>query len=70
MRYANPNGFPLVLTGEIAKCDVSLFLNELSESEIVTLRAPTSRIDGDVNDWTGCFERKDAINKEANNNLM
>ncbi|MBK9442039.1 MAG: hypothetical protein IPN53_12290 [Comamonadaceae bacterium] len=58
MRFAEHNGSPLVLTADIAKRDIALFTNERSESEAVLMRPPAARIDGDVSDWTECYQRK------------
>lgn len=58
MRFADHNGSPLVLTADIAKRDIALFTNERSESEAVLMRPPAARIDGDVSDWSACYERK------------
>lgn len=61
MRFAEHNGSPLVLTADIAKCDIALFTNERSESEAVLMRPPAARIDGDVSDWTACCERQQKV---------
>lgn len=58
MRFAENNGSPLVLTGDVAKRDIALFTNERSESEAVLMRPPAARIDGDVSDWNACYQRK------------
>ena len=58
MRFADINGSPLVLTADVAKRDIVLFTNERSESEAVLMRSPAARIDGDVSDWTACYQRK------------
>lgn len=58
MRFADDNGSPLVLTADVAKGDIALFTNERSESEVVLMRPPAARIDGDVTDWTACYLRQ------------
>lgn len=58
MRFADRNGSPLVLTAEVPKRDIALFTSERSESEAVLMRQPAARIDGDVSDWTACYQRK------------
>ncbi len=60
MRFADDNGSPLVLTADVAKSDIALFTNDRSESEAVLMRPPAARIDGDVSDWTTCYQRKQA----------
>lgn len=65
MRFADQNGSPLVLTADIAKRDIALFTNDRSESEAVLMRPPAARIDGDVSDWTACYQREqDAKNSD------
>ena len=65
MRFADRNGSPLVLTADIAKRDIALFTNDRKESEAVLMRPPAARIDGDVSDWTACYQRKqDAMNSD------
>ena len=58
MRFADCNGSPLLLAADIAKSDIALFTNSRSESEVVLMRPPAVRIDGDINDWTVCYQRK------------
>lgn len=58
MRFADHNGSPLVLAADVAKSDIALFTNDRSESEAVLMRSPDARIDGDVSDWSACYERK------------
>ena len=58
MRFADDNGSPLVLTADVAKGNIALFTNERSESEVVLMRPPAARIDGDVTDWTACYLRQ------------
>ena len=65
MRFVEDNGSPLVLTADIAKRDIALFTNDRRESEAVLVRPPAARIDGDVGDWTVCYQRKqDAQNSD------
>lgn len=59
MRFAERNGSPLLLTADIAKRDIALFTNDREESEAVLMRPPAVRIDGDVSDWTACYQRKE-----------
>lgn len=58
MRFSESNGSPLVLTADIAKCDIALFTNERGESEAVLMRPPTARIDGNASDWSDGYQRK------------
>lgn len=65
MRLAGNDGSPLVLAADVAKRDIALFTYERSESEAVLIRPPAARIDGDVRDWTECYQRKqDAMNRD------
>ena len=65
MRFADHNGSPLVLTADIAKRDIALFTNDREESEAVLMRPPAAQIDGDLSDWTACYQRKqDAMNSD------
>ncbi len=59
MRFADRNSSPLVLTADVAKSEISLFNQEREESEIVLLRPPSARIDGDVSDWMQGYKRKE-----------
>lgn len=61
MRFADRNGSPLVLTADVAKRDIALFTDDRSESEVVLMRPPSARIDGDVSNWNACFQRKQDI---------
>lgn len=65
MRFAESNGSPLVLTADIAKRDIAFFTNERSESEVVLMRPPVSRIDGNASDWSDGYQRKEKANRKA-----
>lgn len=58
MRFAASNGSPLVLTADIAKRDIAFFTNERNESEVVLMRPPVSRIDGNASDWSDGHQRR------------
>ena len=58
MRFAGRSGSSLVLTTDVAKSDIALFCNHRQESEVVLMRPPDARIDGDLSDWTACLKRK------------
>ena len=58
MRFAEFHGSPLVLTADISKRDIAFFTNERSESEVVLMRPPVSRIDGNASDWSDGHQRK------------
>ena len=66
MRFADINGSPLVLSADVGKSDIALFHNERNENEAVLMRpAAAVKIDGDVTDWQGEFERYEAQKTSA-----
>ncbi len=62
MRFAETNGFPLVLAAEVSKSDIALFHTERSEAEAVLIRKPIDvEIDGTPEDWVHRYERFQAV---------
>lgn len=58
MRFASTNGKPLVLTANVSKREIAMFTNDRGENEVLLLRPPTARIDGNASDWSDGHQRK------------
>lgn len=58
---------PLVLTAQIPKSQIVLFVDVNEEREVVLVKPPTScAIDGNVDDWKITFQRKEDGNQAHN----
>ena len=57
MRFADTNGFPVVLTAFVPRKSIMLYTNERSEQEVVVFDVPSWSVDGDPRDWSEGFNR-------------